>query len=112
MKRAHEMILVVVLFAGTQCQTRRHCQNLKSVHALFITMNMTQPTFSGIRYHDVTVITLFCAARRIPLNIFPSVFSLRITDVKENNGGENWERLCGDNQIWRFSYPRFGIGED
>lgn len=112
MKRTHEMVLVVVLFAGTQCQTRRHCQNLKSIHALFITTNMAQPTFSGIRYHDVTVITLFCAARRIPLNIFPSVFSLRITDVEENNGSENWERLCGDNQIWRFSYPCFGIGED
>ena len=111
MKRAHEMILVVVLFAGTQCQARRHCQNLKSVHALFITMNMTQPTFSGIRYHEVTVITLFCAARRIPLNIFPSVFSLRITDVSENNDGESWERLCGNNRIWCFSDRLSGIGE-
>ena len=59
MKRADEMVLVLVLLTGNERQTRRHCQNLKSVHTLNFTIQQHEFTFSGMRYHDVTVIMLF-----------------------------------------------------
>ena len=74
---ANKVIFVFILSVGNQRQTGGHGQHLKTVHSLDAYNNPQIPTFSGMRYHEVTVITCFCAVRFIAF--IRVLFSQQIT---------------------------------
>lgn len=59
MERRYEVIFVLVLPISDERKTRRHRQHFKAIHSLPNHLPITCFTFSGMWYHDVTVITFF-----------------------------------------------------
>ena len=59
MERRYKVILVLVLPICDERETRRHRQHLKPIHALLNHLSIALPAFSGMWYHEVTVITFF-----------------------------------------------------